>query len=279
MPVSLLLCEGGNNSPDARLLGKLLAGLCEIRPMGGKYGMGERIKARREVIGENAVFGLLDGDFQENWEQPQNRPRDWIIRENENEVQRGWRWERKEIENYLIDPVVIQQALGEQAPDTAVYQQSLESARDEIAVYQAARAALSACRPRFRDLPSSFGKPRGKEKHTFPDELHEEACRAGLQTVVAGHQDSQLVTVEQAIKKFEEMLPEFQPDGGRFQHFLSAFAGKDLLWAMNEPLRDMGFIGAGAFREKILIGISRTDTNVWEWLPEWRALRKACSEV
>ncbi|MBW1700471.1 MAG: hypothetical protein JRK26_27275 [Deltaproteobacteria bacterium] len=75
------------------------------------------------------------------------------------------------------------------------------------------------------------------------------------------------------------MLPEFQPDGGRFQHFLSAFAGKDLLWAMNEPLRDMGFIGAGAFREKILIGISRTDTNVWEWLPEWRALRKACSEV
>ncbi|MCD6305953.1 MAG: hypothetical protein J7M32_06650 [Deltaproteobacteria bacterium] len=277
MPVSLLLCEGGNNSPDARLLGKLLAGLCEIRPMGGKYGMGERIKARREVIGENAVFGLLDGDFQENWEQPQNRPRDWIIRGNENEILLGWRWERKEIENYLIDPVVVQRSLGKQAPGEGEYQQALESARDEIAVYQAARVALSACRPRFRDLPSSFGKPRGKEKHTFPDELHEEACRAGLETVVAGHQDSQLVTVEQVNEKFEELLPEFQPNGERFQHFLSAFAGKDLLWAMNGWCAGNGFNGAWSFREKILIGISRTDTNVWEWLPEWRALREAVS--
>ncbi len=59
------------------LVPKLLAGLCEVRPMGGKYGMGERIKARREVIGEKAVFGLLDGDFVGDWEQPQDRPHNW----------------------------------------------------------------------------------------------------------------------------------------------------------------------------------------------------------
>ncbi len=111
MPVNLLLCEGGTNSPDIRVLGKLLAGICEIRPMGGKYGMGERIKARREILGGNVVFGLLDGDFQVNWELPQNRPRDWIVRKNKTKVLLGWRWERKEIENYLIDPVVVQLSL------------------------------------------------------------------------------------------------------------------------------------------------------------------------
>ena len=32
MPVSLLLCEGGPGSPDVRVLSKVLAGLCEVRP-------------------------------------------------------------------------------------------------------------------------------------------------------------------------------------------------------------------------------------------------------
>ncbi|MBF0428401.1 MAG: hypothetical protein HQL94_05715 [Magnetococcales bacterium] len=47
MPVNVLLCEGGAGSPDVRVLGKLLGGVCEIRPEGGKYGMGQKIIAKR----------------------------------------------------------------------------------------------------------------------------------------------------------------------------------------------------------------------------------------
>jgi hypothetical protein len=77
MPVSQLLCEGGNNSPDVRVLTKLLAGLCEVKPLGGKYGMGAKIIARCELLGENSVFGLLDGDFIKDWNTPRGEPVEW----------------------------------------------------------------------------------------------------------------------------------------------------------------------------------------------------------
>ncbi len=76
MPVSLLLCEGGPNSADVRVLVKLLAGRCAILPAGGKYGLGERIKARREAMGRATVFGILDGDFVVSWQGPADRPRE-----------------------------------------------------------------------------------------------------------------------------------------------------------------------------------------------------------
>ena len=78
MPVSLLLCEGGANSPDVRVLKKLVAGRCRVLPLGSKYGMGERIKARREAIGQTTVSGLLDGDFVAEWTAPDNIPRNWV---------------------------------------------------------------------------------------------------------------------------------------------------------------------------------------------------------
>jgi hypothetical protein len=51
--------------------------------------------------------------------------------------------------------------------------------------------------------------------------------------------------------------------------------GKDLLWAMDEQLKNLGFFGAGAFREKILLGIEKSQENVGTWLPEWQALQRA----
>lgn len=153
MPVSLLLCEGIASSPDMRVLGKLLAGRCEVRPFGGKYGMGEAIKGGREGIGRQTVFGVLDGDFPKDWSLPTGKPRPWRASDN---VVLGWRWERKEIENYLIDPVVVAKALGIAAPQLVNYKSALEAARDRLMYYQAARAALSERCRRFSPLSCSF---------------------------------------------------------------------------------------------------------------------------
>jgi hypothetical protein len=45
------------------------------------------------------------------------------------------------------------------------------------------------------------------------------------------------------------------------------------LWAMNDWLAANGFIGALAFREKIVSGIQRSTEDISTWLPEWGILR------
>jgi hypothetical protein len=142
MPVAQILCEGVNNSPDVRVLHKLLAGVCEVKPSYGKYGMGERIIARREVLGINSVFGILDGDFLSDWNNFSDSIRDW----KGDDTLLGWRWNRKEIENYLVDPEVVTKAIQLTPEQKTNYTKALEQARDFIAVYQAARTALSANR-------------------------------------------------------------------------------------------------------------------------------------
>lgn len=272
MPVSLLLCEGVPSSPDMRVLGKLLAGRCEVRPFGGKYGMGNVIKGGREAIGREVIFGILDGDFPKKWDRPTGAPRRWIASDD---IALGWRWERTEIENYLIDPVVVDKALGKAAPQPANYTGALESARDRLMFYQAARAALSDRRRRFSPLSCSFGRERGREDHPLPDDMTEAACRVGINQCVLHYNAGQSVTVQEVNGAFDALIPEFTAGGVRYDHFLAAFAGKDILWAMEAEIRSFGFAGVLAFREKILIGIQNSTDDIGDWLPEWKALQYA----
>ncbi|MBF0235902.1 MAG: hypothetical protein HQK65_23145 [Desulfamplus sp.] len=277
MPVAQLLCEGGNNSPDVRVLSKLLSGICEIKPLGGKYGMGAKIIARREAFGQNSVYGILDGDFLKDWVIPSDHPKEW--KRNDGAIHFGWRWERKEIENYLIDPIVVERALGENLPDIHQYRTELELAKENISIYQAARTALSANRIRFRDVPSAFGPKRGKEKHPFPDVLDKDGCAAGIREIIDQHQENQLVPLEDVTSSFEALLLECVNGGIRNQHYLHAFAGKDLFWSMNQWFIDNGFKGAWVFREKVLSGIQKTTDDISTWLPEWDELRDAINSI
>lgn len=268
MPVDILFCEGGPNSPDIRVLKKLLAGRCgEIRSLGGKYGMGERILAHREARPASRVAGLIDGDFLEQWTEAGAVPSKWT----NNEHSFGWRWSRKEIENYLLDPVVVSNALG--AAANWSYADILETATNRIAIYQAARTALSNCRRRFNQLPAGWGRPRGKDRHQFPDEFSEAACREEIPRVVAEHASEQAATAEEVMDRWVQLLPEFSPGGARRRDALSTFAGKDLFLATEDDVVRNGFQSARAFREKILLGIESTGEDIADWLPEWQALR------
>jgi len=270
MPVNLLLCEGGDNSPDARVLTKLLAGYCAVQPSGGKYGMGERIKARREAVGQNTVYGLLDGDFSADFPLPTDQPKAWIGSDG---AHFGWRWQRKEIENYLIDPRIVHRALGANALQVADYLEALQKARDAIAVYQAARIALTVRRPRFSPLANCFGPERGRLCHPFPDVLDEGGCINGILQVVRVHQANLLVSEAEVLTEFKLRLPECQPGGERFQAYLCAFSGKDLVQAMDLKLRALGFASAAVFLEKILLTIDQTADDLGDWLPEYRTLQ------
>lgn len=141
MPVALLYCEGSAGSADIRVLKKILRGPTLI-PAGGKHGMGDRILARREVHGQT-VFGLLDGDFIEHLAEPRNVPSRWETKGDATTVHLGWRWERKEIENYLIDPAIVERTIKAERLTPVHYCEMLERAAGRVAIYEAARTALA----------------------------------------------------------------------------------------------------------------------------------------
>jgi hypothetical protein len=177
----------------------------------------------------------------------------------------------------LIDPVVVDFALNRPNPVLPIhaYQSMLAAARDRLPIYQAARSALASSRVRFEGLPSSFGKERGRERHPFPDDLDETSCRDGMRQLVARHRQTQIVELATVEAAFAALLPEFQAGGPRHTWHLHAFAGKDLLWDMNDALRGFGFASAWAFREQVLIGIQRSPDDIGAWLPEWDELQRA----
>lgn len=272
--MSLLFCEGGPNSPDVRILRKLLAGRCEVRPGGSIHGMGDRIKARREVLGATQVAGVVDGDFRETWPTatPLHQPEHWVGSDKE---PLGWRWSRKEIENYIVDAAVVSRALGERAPDPQEYQAQLDAAAYGLAAYQAARTALSACRRRLRPMPTSWGPERDADRHPFPNDVSLEGCRGGLRTTVEDHHGRQTVSPEEVLTRYEELLPQFAADGPRRRDFLWTFAGKDLVHVMGPGLQTMGLGSVRAFKERVLLGIETTADDIASWLPEWGALAAA----
>ncbi len=68
-----------------------------------------------------------------------------------------------------------------------------------------------------------------------------------------------------------------------FKHYLTFFAGKDLLYMMRSELKKLGFKDSPqpacyVFREHILRGIQSSPIDVWAWLPEWQRLRELISE-
>jgi len=233
--------------------------------MGGKYGMGMRILARREAYPTLKVAGVLDGDFSAQWPGPKFEPVTW--RSADGVVEFGWRWSRKEIENYLIDPNVVVSALGKDVTFARDYEALIQQGADEVYAYQAARTALSNCRRQFTDLPSTWLPKR------LPNDLSPTACLAAIRNVVDQHAIEQVVTVDEVTERFNALLPEFAGGGVRRQDFLWTFSGDDILLASVQRLNDIGFSSPRLLKERILLAIEASDQDVGIWLEEWARLR------
>ncbi len=174
--------------------------------------------------------------------------------------------------------MIVAKSLGGRAIDNEVYLALLEEVEEQIAIYQAARTALSNCRRRFQDLPSGWGRPRGREGHPFPDSLDVAACTTQLRDVASKHVAQQFVSADEIVRRFTELLPEFAVGGVRRRDSLWTFAGKDVLVALESGLQAYGFPSVKAFREHVLLGIENAHEDIATWLPEWAALR-SCIEA
>ncbi len=275
MPVDVLLCEGVDHSPDVRVLNKLLAGLCTVEPSGSKHRMEDKILIRRRVSPTSVVMGLRDPDFDRAWTAPSDVPETWSKATGGGPgISLGWRWSRKEIENYLIDPAVVAPALGVRAPPPVQYQQVLDRAADRLSAYTAARVALTRHRIHRRQLPNRWGKPRGSDKYPFPENLKRKECRKRIRWLVALCSSSATLDAAAVLRDFQTQYQQHRPSTGLWRmHFLHTYGGKDLLLQMENDLQSFGFYNFAEFRERILLGIRDTSDDIAFWLPEWNALK------
>lgn len=263
MPVALLLCEGPPQSFDVRLLSVLLRGVVgEIRPSGGKDGFPNLVKSLRRS--QPDTCGLCDGDFPrlpETW-MPSDDAAEWTV----GTECLGWRWRRKEVENYLLDPVVLQRALAWSDEQRGDYEAAVERVLSRLAPSTAARMALTAHAPRKVRVDTQVDPTASEAKI-------EELLRAKASAYNAGA----LIDEAALLSSYRELLPECK--AGRFRpHGLSVFSGKSIaallgnsakIQDLHPSLKHIDSLGDA------VIEAAAKALAPHEWLPEWNSLRQA----
>lgn len=275
MPVSLLFCEGGAASPDVRLLGLILRGAgVEVAPAGGKDGFRSLVRSWRGLAEVEArgprVCGIIDGDFPRHpgaWSAPlEDAPLQWKVRENAAEVVLGWRWCRKEIENYFVDPAVLQRAFKWDDQARQSYTDHLEIVFSGLEVVTAARMALTASAPQ-----------RVRVETELPLDLSPDQAEEALAQRAKDHSEGASLDAAGLVRVFQDVLPDCRRGGKFRQHALSTFAGKNILSRIqNTAGFDRALKRRDALFETILEALAR-DVSPHSWLPEWSGLR-SCVE-
>ncbi len=263
MPVNILYCEGVAKSADVRVLSAIVPPGCLVRPIGSKQGLAQRILGAKDIRTGSTVAGLRDRDFDDDDSPPTRTPRNWQIMDGSTQVILGWYWERKEIENYLIDPKVIRRALGNDAPPAEEYRAAIQTSAQKIAAYTAARITVSLYLQNRPSFPyNSWGEERDKkEGYRFPKDkgLTSVNCKAELNKIIKEYEQKLSTPKRNPLDEFDRLLPSCT-SGSRYQNqnYLTFFAGKDLLYGMRSELSGFGFETSAMFRERILKGIEAT---------------------
>lgn len=268
MSVTLLLCEGESQSFDVRLLGSILRGVVgEIRPSGGKDGFPNLVKNHRRAM--QSVCGICDGDFPRSpheW-RPDTSAQPWTETRQGTTVQLGWRWRRKEIENYLLDPNVLARTYAWSSEQRATYETHLNRVLDALGPPTAARSALTACAPRRVRVDTSVDVRQTR------DELERE-----LRTRAADHNSGASIDSHTLVAMFQRLVGECEHGGRLRADGLAFFAGKNIaalltcqpgIQQLRRSLKNIDDVGDD------VIDALNQDSTPHTWLPEWQALRAA----
>jgi len=278
VPVNVLYCEGDDKkSIDIKILKKIVPANCFIKPIGSKHGFIHRILGARGIQQNMIVAGIKDRDFDND--ESTNMPHEWYARINNERVLLGWYWDRKEIENYLIDPEVVKCALAYKAPILNEYKALLQKSAKKIAYYTAARMALSCVS--YPGMPFNCWGDERELGYFFPKDkgLKEQDCRSQISRILADKKRDVEGSKVEVLDQFDQLLEDCKPGGKYFEQYLTFFAGKDLLYMMRHDLKKFGFkdslqASCYTFRDAVIRGIRYSPEDVWTWLPEWQKLRE-----
>ncbi|MDP2313422.1 MAG: hypothetical protein Q8P41_10985 [Pseudomonadota bacterium] len=252
-----LLCEGDDRGPAAPVIRAILRGLpVVVEPRGSRGAFGPA------VARDPAARALRDGDFPDDpagW-----RPCAGVGHWDEAGVRLGWRWRRKEIENYLVDPEVLTRTFGWDAERRIAYDALLREALAACAERTAARMALLQLVPRFeRPVVRRF------DPTLAGAELEEELRRRHRRTTQAASRSE-----EELVARFRELRSLCLPGGPC--HHPWVMAGKDLAGAFARLRGVRGtfpeLLDTGKLGDSVIAALHRAE-GPHRWLPEWEALR------
>lgn len=265
MPIAKLFIEG---NLESEVLTPILRGNPVLQQGGSKNSLKPRARAERRD-NEVAAGYLRDRDF--DFDPPVDLSKPTVDSEDAG-IPFGWRWCRHEIENYLIDPEIVSEAMV--WPILEVEEAIRQSAR-KIRDYEAARWTVGIVR---RALPPHYDlrtRPDGLNDIDLPTALDPATVSAWASSNIESHRE-QIVTVTDPAAVQES----FGGFTARFNDVfvedvasvLLWFSGKDTLAGMSEWLVTRNVANSGAFRALLRDWIIANPARALELLPEWKGM-------
>lgn len=260
MPIAKLFIEG---NLESEVLNPILQGNPVLQQGGSKNALKPRANTDRK---ENQIVAayLRDRDF--DYDPPQDVTKPTV------DSPVGWRWCRHEIENYLIDPAVVSEAMAWPIHDV---EEAIRQAATNIRYYQAARWTIGIVR---RALPPHYNvrtRPDGVSEIGLPLALDSAALRTWALSSVEDYRGPMAAATAPAAvqSSFDVLIARFDDtfvtDVARI---LLWFSGKDLLAGLTDWLSGRGIGNPGSFRASLRDWIIANPTRSLELLPEWNGL-------
>jgi hypothetical protein len=177
-----------------------------------------------------------------------------------------------EIENYLIDPAVVSEALSWPTSDV---EEAIRQAAMKIRSYQAARWTVGIAR---RALPPQYDlltRPDGLNEIGLPSALECAAVRTWALNSIGDHRlRIAAATSDAAVRaSFDDLVARFDDAFiANVAQTLLWFSGKDLLAGMDGWLVARGIASPGAFRALLRDWMIANPARTLALLPEWNGL-------
>ena len=267
MPIGKLFVEG---ALEVEVLNPVLLGNPAIQQGGSKNALKARAGTDRRENQTDAGY-LRDRDF--DFYPPDDLTKPTVDSSFEGTgIPFGWRWCRHELENYLIDPAVVSEAMHWPAPDVEA---ALRNAASTIRYYEAARWAIGIAR---RSLPPQYElrtRPEGLNEIELPPALEAATVNNWAFQSIADHRAriaaaTEPTTIQESLDALTARFDDaFIDDTARV---LIWFSGKDLLAGLAAWILVKGFANPGVFRSRLRDWIIANPERTVDLLPEWGGL-------
>ncbi len=275
MPIAKLFIEG---NLESEVLNPILQGSPALQKGGSKNSPRPRAYSERHQDPEKptkvtvAAGYLRDRDFDFDPPVDLSTP---TVDGIDAGVAFGWRWCRHELENYLIDPAIVSEAMAWPIADV---EEALRLAAGKIRGYEAARWTIGIVR---RALPPHYElrtRPEGPNEIDLPGALDSASVNAWALNNIESHRGPIVTSTDSTA-----VQASFDALSARFDDAFVAdvakvllwFSGKDMLAGMADWLTTKAVENPGAFRASLRDWIIANPVRALELLPEWKGMTEA----
>lgn len=267
MPISTLLVEG---KLDVEIMTSILGGRPLVERAGSKNSLKPQTVNKRK---DNITAGYLrDRDF--DFEPPDEDSKATVDSFAEDGSPLGWRWARHELENYLLDPFIVESACG---IEKSTWENVLVTSGKFLYWYQVARWTVGEAR---RFLPPHYElktRPKGDDKEfELPLTMDESSCTAWCIATIAEYKariDDELSQTRNEVR-FNARKQRFGI--GLFDtvsNVLTWCSGKDLVASLEpETLKKLGCENGSILRNRLRNWVKDNPDLILENFDEWRHL-------